>query len=109
MISDDTELYGLSTETLQKILQVFERFEEIEEAILYGSRAKGNHKSGSDIDLTLKGWKLNLKLLNRICLDLDDLFLPYTFDISSYHQIDSPDLIEHIQRVGKVFYRTAHL
>lgn len=82
-----------------------ERFEEIEEAILYGSRAKGNHKSGSDIDLSLKGGKLNLKVLNRISLDLDDLFLPYSIDISIYHQIDNPDLIEHIQRVGKVFYR----
>jgi len=74
MISDDKKLYGLSPEILQKIRQVFERFEDIEEAILYGSRAKGNHKSGSDIDLTLKGGKLNLKVLNRISLDLDDYF-----------------------------------
>jgi predicted nucleotidyltransferase len=106
MISDDKKLYGLSPEILQKIRQVFERFEDIEEAILYGSRAKGNHKSGSDIDLTLKGGKLNLKVLNRISLDLDDLFLPYTFDISIFHQIDNPDLIEHIQRVGEIFYST---
>jgi len=60
----------------------------------------------TDIDLTLKGGKLNLKVLNRISLDLDDLFLPYTFDISIFHQIDNPDLIEHIQRVGEIFYST---
>ena len=103
MSIEEKDLYGLSLETYQKIHQVLERFEEIEEAILYGSRAKGNHKSGSDIDLSLKGGKLNLKVLNRISLDLNDLFLPYSIDISIYHQIDNPDLIEHIQRVGKVF------
>ncbi|MDL2124807.1 MAG: hypothetical protein LWX51_17420 [Deltaproteobacteria bacterium] len=49
--------------------------------------------------------KLDLKLLNKISLDLDDLLLPYTFDLSIYHHITSPDLIEHIERVGKVFYK----
>ena len=72
---------------------------------MYGSRAKGNYKPGSDIDLTLKGKELNLKLLNKISLELDDLLLPYTFDLSIYHHIKQPDLIDHIVRVGKVFYK----
>lgn len=97
--------YGLSTETVNKINDVFSRFEEVEEAILYGSRAKGNFKPGSDVDLTLKGEKLKLKLLNKISLDLDDLLLPYTFDVSIFHQITNPDLIEHIKRVGVAFYK----
>ena len=62
-------------------------------------------KPGSDIELVLKGEELNLHLLNKISLDLDDLFLPYIFDISIYHRINSSDLTEHINRVGKVFYR----
>lgn len=77
----------------------------VDEAILYGSRAKGDYKPGSDIDLALKGEKLDLKELNRIALALDDLFLPYTFDLSIYHRIDNPDLLEHIARVGRIFYR----
>ena len=97
--------YGLSKETVTKINCVFSRFKEVEEAILYGSRAKGNFKPGSDVDLTLKGEKLKLKLLNKISLDLDDLLLPYTFDISIFHQITNTDLIEHIERVGLVFYK----
>ena len=97
--------YGLSIETIKKIKSVFSRFEEVEEAILYGSRAKGNFKPGSDVDLTLKGEKLKLKLLNKINIDLDDLLLPYTFDISIFHQITNPDLIEHIKRVGIAFYK----
>ena len=97
--------YGLDKETISKINSVFSRFKEVEEALLYGSRAKGNFKPGSDIDLTLKGENLKLKLLNQISLDIDDLLLPYSFDISIFHQITNPDLIEHIERVGKVFYK----
>ncbi len=98
-------LYGLNKETVDKINGVFSRFSEVEEAILYGSRAKGNYKPGSDIDLTLKGKKINLKIVNKISLALDDLLLPYTFDISIFHQISNADLLEHIERVGLVFYK----
>ena len=97
--------YGLSKETVTKINGVFSRFKEVDEAVLYGSRAKGNFKSGSDVDLTLKGEKLKLKLLNKISIDIDDLLLPYTFDISIFHQITNPDLVQHIERVGIVFYK----
>jgi len=97
--------YGLDEETVNKIKSVFSRFNEVEEVLLYGSRAKGNFKPGSDVDLTLKGEKLKLKLLNKISLDIDDLLLPYSFDISIFHQITNPDLIEHIERVGIVFYK----
>jgi predicted nucleotidyltransferase len=99
--------YGLKKECIEKIHSVFERYDEIEIAILYGSRAKGNFKPGSDIDLTLKGKGLNLTVLNRISLELDDLMLPLVFDLSLYHQLNQADLIDHIQRVGKVFYEKA--
>lgn len=65
----------------------------------------GNYKPGSDIDLTLKGHDLNLKLLNKISCDLDELLLPYTFDLSIYCHIKNPGLIDHIERVGLVFYK----
>jgi len=97
--------YGLKKETIKQINCIFARYEEIDEAVLYGSRAKGNYKPGSDIDLTLKGDKLNLKLLNKISLDLDDLLLPYSFDLSIFHHIGNLDLIEHIERVKRVFYK----
>ncbi len=97
--------YGLKEETVKKINSIFANYEKVEEVVLYGSRAKGNYKSGSDVDLALKGKKLNLKLLNKISLDLDDLLLPYTLDLSIYHHIANPDLIKHIERVGKIFYK----
>ena len=99
--------YGLKKECIEKITEIFEQHDEIEAAILYGSRAKGNYKPGSDIDLTLKGKGLNLTVLNRISLELDDLMLPLVFDLSLYHQLNQADLIDHIQRVGKVFYEKA--
>ena len=95
---------GLDNGCIAKISAVFRSYDEVEEVVLYGSRAKGTHKSGSDIDLTIKGKGLNLKILNKICLDLDDLLLPYTFDLSIYDQIEESDLIDHIQRVGQIFY-----
>jgi len=97
-------LYGLGPEVIKKINFVFQGFEEVEAVILYGSRAKGNFKPGSDIDLTLKGKNIDLHLLNKICLELDDLLLPYIFDVSIFHQISNSDLINHILRVGKSFY-----
>lgn len=97
--------YGLKKETVEKILNLFSQYNEIDEAILYGSRAKGNYKPGSDIDLCLKGDHLNLHILNKISLDIDDLFLPYTLDLSLYSHIANPDLLSHISRVGQIFYK----
>ena len=97
--------FGLEENIITKIQEVFAAYPQIKEAVLYGSRAKGNYKPGSDIDLTFKGDGLNLSLLNKITLQLDDLLLPFTFDLSIYRQIDNPDLIEHINRAGVCFYK----
>lgn len=97
--------YGLAQKTITAIDQIFTQYSNIEEVILYGSRAKGNFKPGSDIDLTLKGKGINLEQLNKINNDLDDLLFPYTFDISIYRQITNSDLLDHIQRVGKKLFR----
>ena len=96
--------YGLKKETINKINTVFSRFPQLETVILYGSRARGNFKPGSDIDLTLKGTDLDLRLLNKIDIELDDLLLPYTIDLSIYSHIDNPDLLDHIKNIGTVFY-----
>lgn len=97
--------YGLKKEIQEKIKEIFARYEQVEEVVIYGSRVKGNYKPGSDIDLTLKGQRLDLKILNRISLDIDDLLLPYTFDLSIFSHISNPDFLDHIKRVGLVFYK----
>ncbi|WP_114750472.1 nucleotidyltransferase domain-containing protein [Pleomorphovibrio marinus] len=97
--------FGLDNSTLQKIQVVFEKYREIEEVLTYGSRAKGNYREGSDIDIALKGEKLTHNLLSSIEQDIDELNTPYLFDISIYHLLKSPSLVGHIERVGKVFYK----
>ncbi|MGM0509377.1 MAG: nucleotidyltransferase domain-containing protein, partial [Fusobacteriota bacterium] len=72
--------YGLKKETLKKITSIFSGEEKVQKVILYGSRAKGNYRKGSDIDITLIGENINLEDLNRLSIKLDDLLLPYTFD-----------------------------
>ena len=100
--------YGLKETTIHRICAVLARFPQVDEAVLYGSRAKGNYRNGSDIDLTLRGGPgLTLRVVYRIVDELDDLLLPYTIDVSIYDDISDPDVIEHIQRVGVTFYEKA--
>lgn len=96
--------YGLSDKTIGQIQVVLSSFQEVDKAVLYGSRAKGNFKDGSDIDLTLYGSALSLKTLHKVENDLDDLLLPYKIDLSIFEQIADPEVIDHVQRVGVVFY-----
>ncbi len=99
-----SELYGLKDKTTQAIKSVFALYPAIEQAILYGSRAKGNYRIGSDIDLSLKGEALELSMLFNIETALDDLLLPYKIDLSIFHKIETPKLLDHINRIGVVFY-----
>lgn len=97
--------FGIESSVFERIIGVLRENPLIEEAILYGSRAKGVHKSGSDIDVVLKGEKLTLQDLNRVSLALDDLLLPYSFDLSLFHHIDNEELLAHIGRAGKSIFR----
>jgi predicted nucleotidyltransferase len=96
--------FGLSEETQKKINSVFLKYPEVETVIVYGSRAKGNYREGSDIDLTLKGRNLTTQILSKVRSDLEEINTPYLFDVSIFEQLHSPDLEEHINRVGQVFY-----
>jgi len=97
-------MYGLSDETIEKIKTIFVKHPEVEEVIIYGSRAKGTYREGSDIDITLKGGKITDSIFSQIHGEIDDLNTPYLFDISIFENLQSLDLIEHINRVGQVFY-----
>lgn len=97
--------HGLSDATVEKIGSVLARFPQVDKAVLFGSRAKGNYKTGSDIDLTLFGEQLTSKLCATIALELDNLLLPYTIDLSVFAELNNAKLSEHIERVGVVFYQ----
>ncbi|MGI9277748.1 MAG: nucleotidyltransferase domain-containing protein [Endozoicomonas sp.] len=100
--------YGLSNDVVAGIRRVFASYPQIGKAILYGSRAKGSYHGGSDIDLTFvaaEGHHLDIDLIFRIDEELDELLLPYSFDLSVLVEIDNNNLIDHIERVGVVFYQ----
>ncbi|MFN5168472.1 MAG: nucleotidyltransferase domain-containing protein [Cyclobacteriaceae bacterium] len=95
--------HGLTQDTVEKIKSVLAQFPEVEAAILYGSRAKGNYKEWSDIDLALTG-EIGLPKLFNITHLLDELSLPYFFDVTLLKDIQNLDLREHINRRGVPFY-----
>ncbi len=98
--------FGLKSIDLLSVSKTFENFAEIEKALIFGSRAKGNYKPYSDIDIALFGSKIDLTLQNKIENQLDDLLLPYKFDVCVFDKIDSEELIDHINRVGiEIFSR----
>lgn len=97
-------LFGLKQEHIKAIGQIFAQYPSVEQVVIYGSRAKGNYRNGSDIDLTLIERNLSFSELMEIENKLDDLLLPYKIDLSKKKKITDIDLINHIDRVGKVFY-----
>ena len=96
-------MFGLQQKHINAINQCFAQYPSIELVLVYGSRARGNYKNGSDIDLNIIG---NLDYVNLLRLEnqLDDLLLPYKIDLSLRHKISNPDLLAHIVAEGKVFY-----
>jgi uncharacterized protein len=98
--------YGLKDSDLQQIVDSFKRFDEIAEVLLFGSRAKGNYKTGSDIDLAIKGVNISHQTVTQLHDWLnEELPLPYFFDVVHYEALDEPQLKAHIDRVGTVLFR----
>ena len=96
--------HGLSTATVERLQNTLFHYPEVEKAVLYGSRAKGTYRPGSDIDLTLCGDELDHTLLTRISNELDELLLPYQIDLSLMASLSHPALLNHISRVGVVLH-----
>lgn len=94
----------IATDTIQKITAVFPQFPSIEKAVLFGSRALGNHRNNSDIDIALFGSALTFKDVALLEALVDDLGSPFKVDFCHYEQLDNPALREHIDQVGKRIY-----
>lgn len=98
-------MYGLSADLLSNIKHLMAQHLGIDEAWLFGSRATGNFRPGSDIDMAIKGDKLTLNDIITLSIAFDDLETPYRFDLILYHRINEPALQEHIDRAGKLLYQ----
>jgi predicted nucleotidyltransferase len=97
--------YGIPESDLNALLSELKKNTEINEIILFGSRAKGIFSNGSDIDIALKGGNLKLNDILEAMSGIDKLLLPYKLDLVIYTRIKEPALIEHINRVGVILFK----
>ena len=97
---------GLPEGAQQKLMEVFDSQPKLQEVWLYGSRAMGRDRPGSDVDLCLTGETLGHRDLLRLMASVDDLLLPWQVDLALRHQLPD-DLLEHINRVGRCIWRPA--
>lgn len=97
-------MFGIYPQSYSEILKIIDGCSTIDEVIIYGSRAKGNYREGSDIDITLKG-NVSQEDDSKLWHELEESYIPYLFDISIYNNLGSESLKEHIDRVGKTFYK----
>lgn len=97
-------MYGLDEKTLSQLNNAFSSVPEISKVMLYGSRAMGNYKNGSDIDISLFGDDLSLKTVYALEELIFELYSPYMFDISIFNQISNQALCTHIREKGCVLY-----
>lgn len=97
--------FGLLPEDLEIICRILAQEPTIEKAIIFGSRVKGNYKTGSDVDIALQGSYITSETVSDIRYQLnEETLMPYKFDVLNYHTIKERALIEHIDKVGIEFY-----
>lgn len=97
--------FGLKEEDLNYIVTEISKFSEIKKAVIFGSRAKGNYKPGSDIDIAIFGDEVNFYVLSKLHSLLEDESpMPYFFDILDYTHTINEEIKNHIDRVGIPIY-----
>lgn len=97
--------FGLLDSDLEAILSVLSNYAQVEKAYIFGSRAKGNYKNGSDVDIAMKGEGINFGTVSQISYFLnEETNMPYKFDVLNYHSIKEAELLMHIDRVGVEIY-----
>lgn len=95
----------LTKRDLQTIKTIHDKYPEVEEVLIYGSRAKGNDRKGSDIDLVIMNENVSQETISRVKFDFEESTLAYFVDVAHYPTIKDPGLKEHIARVGKTLFR----
>lgn len=96
--------FGLEQDIIDKLIAVFEQHSKVDKAFVFGSRAKGNYRPDSDIDIAIKGQDLNTDDIIAMSVAFEEKGITYKVDLLNYHSIKEPDLKDHIDRVGVEFY-----
>lgn len=100
--------FGLQQQDLTEIIRILQRFSVVEKAIIFGSRAKGNFKKGSDVDIAVTGKGIDHEVVASLSFLLnEESATPYFFDIVHFEEISEKELLAHINRVGRCIYSRA--
>ncbi|WP_328186518.1 nucleotidyltransferase family protein [Marinobacter sp. OP 3.4] len=91
---------GLPDNVLQDLQRIFANHPVVERVVLYGSRAKGNFRPNSGIDLMVIAPKISWREFNQMETEIDDLLLPWKVDLALEHQVENDELLAHVRRVG---------
>jgi predicted nucleotidyltransferase len=98
------EHFGITDKSYQLIVNTLRSFPEVEKSYIFGSRAKGNARRGSDIDLALFGSKVDYKIVSKISSILnEDLPIPYKVDVLGYHLLKNEELKTEVDKHGLLF------
>lgn len=96
--------FGLTKGQYDIITSILSKYKQIKKVKIYGSRAKGNFSAGSDIDLVITEGINDRHITGLIILDINNSDFPYTVDLQNINNIKNQQLLDHIQRIGKLFY-----
>lgn len=97
--------FGLTETDLASIILVFKTLPQVESALLFGSRALGTFRNSSDIDLCLKGSAVDYTTCSKLRSRLEELPMPYFFDLVNYNNLQNGELKNHIDEYGIVIYQ----
>ena len=103
-LTEQRNEFGLSVRDMKSLTEIFKKYSEIKEVRIFGSRAKGDYRIGSDLDLVIMNDAVPNQVLTNLFFDFDDSSLPYKIDLIYLPKLDHENLISHINRVGKVIY-----
>ncbi len=99
----DNNRFGFKNGDLEIIIKIIDSYKAVDKAVVFGSRAKGNYKQGSDVDLAL--FTNDKNIAPKISFKLnEESLMPYKFDVVDYNTLNHPEFIDHINRVGVVIY-----
>ena len=97
--------FGLEEDKIEKIINIMKKYPEIESAKIFGSRARGDYRKGSDIDIAVFGKKITTTIHTNIFFEIEDLYLPYMIDLINFDSLDDKNKIkENILKEGIEIY-----
>ncbi len=105
MRNTERNIFGLTDRDMKTFQGILKKYPDVQIVFVFGSRAKGNYKQGSDIDLAVMNEEVKDMVIRKIKSDFEDSSLPYNVDLMNYHSLKHPELKSHIDRVGVLFYR----